>query len=52
MPVPDHLDDAVGPAAGSARSSGFPLLPLGFSLELMQLLDAVRAQIGLRYPGE
>ena len=29
-----------------------PLLPLGFSLELMQLLDTVRAQIGLRYPGE
>lgn len=29
-----------------------PLLPLSFSLELMQLLDAVRAQIGLRYPGE
>jgi predicted dehydrogenase len=29
-----------------------PLLPLGFSLELMQLLDTMRAQIGLRYPGE
>jgi predicted dehydrogenase len=29
-----------------------PLLPLSFSLELMELLDAVRAQIGLRYPGE
>lgn len=29
-----------------------PLLPLHFSLELMQLLDAVRSQIGLRYPGE
>jgi predicted dehydrogenase len=29
-----------------------PLLPLSFSFELMQLLDAVRAQIGLRYPGE
>jgi predicted dehydrogenase len=29
-----------------------PLLPLSFSLELMQLLDAVRAEIGLRYPGE
>ena len=29
-----------------------PLLPLSFSLELMQTLDAVRAQIGLRYPGE
>ncbi|GGF05245.1 Gfo/Idh/MocA family protein [Hymenobacter cavernae] len=29
-----------------------PLLPLGFSLELMQLLDQIRAQIGLRYPGE
>jgi predicted dehydrogenase len=29
-----------------------PLLPLSFSLELMQLLDAVREQIGLRYPGE
>ena len=29
-----------------------PLLPLAFSLELMQLLDTVRQQIGLRYPGE
>ncbi len=29
-----------------------PLLPLAFSLELMQLLDAIRQQIGLRYPGE
>ena len=29
-----------------------PLLPLGFSLQLMQQLDAVRRQIGLRYPGE
>ncbi|TPG67146.1 Gfo/Idh/MocA family protein [Hymenobacter nivis] len=29
-----------------------PLLPLAFSLELMGLLDAVRAEIGLRYPGE
>ncbi len=29
-----------------------PLLPLAFSQELMQLLDAVRDQIGLRYPGE
>lgn len=29
-----------------------PLLPLAFSLELMRGLDAVRAQIGLRYPGE
>lgn len=29
-----------------------PLLPLAFSLELMELLDAVRSQIGLRYPGE
>lgn len=29
-----------------------PLLPLAFSQELMQLLDAVRQQIGLRYPGE
>jgi predicted dehydrogenase len=29
-----------------------PLLPLAFSLKLMQVLDAVRQQIGLRYPGE
>jgi predicted dehydrogenase len=29
-----------------------PLLPLAFTLDLMQLLDTVRAQIGLRYPGE
>ena len=29
-----------------------PLLPLEFSLRLMQQLDAVRQQIGLRYPGE
>jgi len=29
-----------------------PLLPLAFSRDLMLLLDAVRAQIGLRYPGE
>ena len=29
-----------------------PLLPLAFSLELMRVLDAVREQIGLRYPGE
>jgi predicted dehydrogenase len=29
-----------------------PLLPLDFSLELMQLLDEARQQIGLRYPGE
>jgi predicted dehydrogenase len=27
-------------------------LPLAFSLDLMRTLDAVRAQIGLRYPGE
>ncbi|HEX8327650.1 MAG TPA: Gfo/Idh/MocA family oxidoreductase [Hymenobacter sp.] len=36
-------------AQGQAES---PLLPLSFSLELMQLLDRVRAEIGLRYPGE
>ncbi|HEX8429232.1 Gfo/Idh/MocA family oxidoreductase [Hymenobacter sp.] len=29
-----------------------PLLPLQFSQELMQLMDTVRQQIGLRYPGE
>ncbi|OGX91535.1 Gfo/Idh/MocA family protein [Hymenobacter coccineus] len=29
-----------------------PLLPLAFSLALMELLDAVRREIGLRYPGE
>ncbi|WP_375435054.1 Gfo/Idh/MocA family protein [uncultured Hymenobacter sp.] len=29
-----------------------PMLPLQFSQELMQLLDTVRQQIGLRYPGE
>lgn len=36
-------------AQGLAES---PLLPLAFSLDLMRTLDAVRAQIGLRYPGE
>ena len=36
-------------AQGLAES---PLLPLDFSLQLMQQLDAVRRQIGLRYPGE
>ncbi|MDJ0365371.1 Gfo/Idh/MocA family oxidoreductase [Hymenobacter sp. H14-R3] len=36
-------------AQGLAES---PLLPLAFSLQLMQQLDAVRRQIGLRYPGE
>ncbi len=36
-------------AQGLAES---PLLPLAFSLQLMQQLDAVRQQIGLRYPGE
>ena len=29
-----------------------PLLPLAFSLELMEVVDAVRRDIGLRYPGE
>jgi predicted dehydrogenase len=29
-----------------------PLLPLAFTLDLMHLLDEVRQQIGLRYPGE
>lgn len=29
-----------------------PMLPLAFSLDLMRTLDAVRAEIGLRYPGE
>jgi len=29
-----------------------PLLPLNFSLELMRVLDQIRGQIGLRYPGE
>lgn len=29
-----------------------PLLPLDFSLQLMQQLDAVRQQIDVRYPGE
>ncbi|RZK52485.1 MAG: Gfo/Idh/MocA family oxidoreductase [Hymenobacter sp.] len=29
-----------------------PLLPLSFSLDLMRLLDRIRQQIGLRYPGE
>ncbi|WP_151089394.1 Gfo/Idh/MocA family protein [Hymenobacter baengnokdamensis] len=29
-----------------------PLLPLAFSLQLMELADEVRRQIGLRYPGE
>ena len=36
-------------AQGLAES---PLLPLTFSLHLMQQLDAMREQIGLRYPGE
>ncbi|WP_254244807.1 hypothetical protein [Hymenobacter sp. BRD67] len=29
-----------------------PLLPWAFSLQLMELADEVRRQIGLRYPGE
>ena len=29
-----------------------PLLPLQFSQELMQLMDTIQQQIGLRYPGE
>ncbi len=42
-----HVQECL--AQGLAES---PLLPLAFSLELMQLLDAVRQQIGLRYPAE
>lgn len=29
-----------------------PLLPLQFSLELMQMMDEIRQQVGLKYPGE
>ncbi|MCB0556904.1 MAG: Gfo/Idh/MocA family oxidoreductase [Phaeodactylibacter sp.] len=29
-----------------------PILPLSFSLDLMELLDAIRREIGLTYPGE
>ncbi len=29
-----------------------PLMPLSFSLDLIELLDAIRRQIGLAYPGE
>lgn len=42
-----HVQECL--AQGLAES---PLLPLAFSLDLMRTLDAVRAQIGLRYPGE
>ncbi|MGI4873849.1 MAG: Gfo/Idh/MocA family protein [Janthinobacterium lividum] len=42
-----HVQDCL--AQGLTES---PLLPLAFSLELMRQLDAVRQQIGLRYPGE
>lgn len=42
-----HVQECL--AAGRRES---PLLPLAFSLELMDLLDAVRQRIGLRYPGE
>ena len=42
-----HVQDCL--AQGLAES---PLLPLDFSLQLMQQLDAVRQQIGLHYPGE
>lgn len=42
-----HVQDCL--AQGRLES---PLLPLDFSLRLMQQLDAVRQHIGLRYPGE
>jgi predicted dehydrogenase len=42
-----HVQQCLSQGLGES-----PLLPLAFSLELMQLLDAVRAQIGLRFPGE
>ena len=42
-----HVQDCL--AQGRLES---PLLPLDFSLQLMRQLDAVRQQIGLRYPGE
>ena len=42
-----HMQQCL--AQGLAES---PLLPLAFSLDLMRTLDAVRAEIGLRYPGE
>jgi predicted dehydrogenase len=42
-----HVQECL--AQGLSES---PLLPLDFSLHLMQQLDAVRQQINLRYPGE
>jgi predicted dehydrogenase len=42
-----HVQECL--AQGRSES---PLLPLTFSLHLMQQLDTVRQQIGLRYPGE
>ena len=42
-----HVQECL--AQGLAES---PLLPLAFSLDLIRTLDAVRAEIGLRYPGE
>lgn len=42
-----HVQECL--AQGQSES---PLLPLDFSLRLMEQLDAVRQQIGLRYPGE
>ena len=41
-----HVQECLAQVAES------PLLPLAFSLDLMRTLDAVRAQIDLRYPGE
>jgi len=47
-----HYEAAHVQACLSQGQLESPLLPLAFSLDLMRTLDAVRAQIGLRYPGE
>jgi predicted dehydrogenase len=47
-----HYEAAHVQACLSQGLRESPLLPLAFSLDLMRTLDAVRAQIGLRYPGE
>lgn len=47
-----HLEAAHVQACLAQGLTESPLLPLAFSVELMELLDTVRAEIGLRYPGE
>ncbi|MGI4873919.1 MAG: Gfo/Idh/MocA family protein [Janthinobacterium lividum] len=42
-----HVQECLAQGLGES-----PLLPLSFSRQLMQQLDEVRQQIGLRYPGE